>query len=206
MPAAKRDEWFRRTVWTEEDRSAFFARLGRSRTAFHKAQYLRIQAYTLSQHGHSVAALELLNLLVTEYAESSQLALAHEHRGSILRAEGSLQAAITAFSAGQQAEVACPTFRTRCSLLLAYSEARAAIASFMSRNPELPFPSDAYHVNLVLAVLAKHDRHDAEAKQRAASALAASAAHASGFQSHPKLGLVGSATSKLHSWLRRWSA
>ena len=43
------EEWFRRKTWTQEDREAFFARLKRSRGLFHKAQYLRVQAYELAE-------------------------------------------------------------------------------------------------------------------------------------------------------------
>ena len=42
-----KDDWFRRTTWSDEDERAFFARLVRSRGIFRKAQYLRIQAVTL---------------------------------------------------------------------------------------------------------------------------------------------------------------
>jgi tetratricopeptide (TPR) repeat protein len=217
MPASKRLEWFRRTTWTEADRSEFFARLNRSRSSFHKAQYLRIQAHTLGESGETNAALELLNLLVTEHPEPSQLALAYEHKGAVLRARGNLQAAIEAFAAGEQAEQAFPMMHTRCSLLLAlliveermverYAEARIAVDHYVSRNPALPFPIDAYRVNVVRAALAKKERRDTQAKHHAEAALAASEANASAFARHPKLGLVGGATSRLHSWLRRWSA
>ncbi|RYF16223.1 MAG: hypothetical protein EOO30_11740 [Comamonadaceae bacterium] len=212
-----RAEWFRATTWTEEHRSRFFARLARSRTSFNRAQYLRIQAFTLGEAGHPEAALELLNLLVTEYPESSQLALAHEHRGAIYRTLGDTQAAIEAFVAGRLAEQGHPNVHTRCSLMLAlliveeriaerYDEAAAAIDAFGSSNPDLPFPLDVYHVNVVRAALAKQEGRDAEAKRYAERALAASNAQSSAFSRHPKLGLVGSATSKLHSWLRRWAA
>lgn len=170
----------------------------------------------MGESGKSDAALELLNLLVTEHAEPSQLTLAYERKGSALRASGNLHAAIEAFAAGEQAERAFPMMHTRCSLLLAmliveermverYAEARTAVELYVSRNPELPFPIDAYRVNVVRAALAKKDRRDAQAKHHAEAALAAGEAKASAFTRHPKLGLVGSATSRLHSWLRRWS-
>jgi hypothetical protein len=41
------DDWYRRKTWTAEDREEFFTRLRRSRGAFHKAQYARIQAFEL---------------------------------------------------------------------------------------------------------------------------------------------------------------
>src|SRR5947208_1540607 len=81
------DDWFRKTTWNEADRAEFFARLRRARGAFHKAQYLRIQARHLQQTGQreSVsAALELLDLLLADYPEPTQLASAHLQRGESL--------------------------------------------------------------------------------------------------------------------------
>lgn len=217
MPTTKHAEWFRRTTWATADREAFFARLARSRTPYNKAQYLRIQAYTLVQAGLQDSALQLLDLLVSEYPEESQLALAHEHRGKIFAARGEVPAAIQAFAAGSEAERKYPNVRTRCSLMLAllvveegiverYRDAAAAVDSYVSKNPEFLLPVDAYHVNVVHAALAKQERRDSAAKRFAEHAIAASEAQAGPFRRHPKIGLVESAISKLHSRLRRWSA
>jgi tetratricopeptide (TPR) repeat protein len=217
MPTTRRVEWFRRTTWTAAGREAFFARLARSRTRYHKAQYLRVQAYTLMQAGLKDVALQLLDLLVSEYPEESQLALAHEHRGTILGARGDVSAAIEAFAAGNEAERKYPNIHTRCSLMLAllvveegiverYGDAAAAVDSYVSNNPDFLLPVDAYHVNVVHAALAKQERRDAAAKRFAERALAASEAQSGPFHRYPKIGLVGNAISKLHSRLRRWSA
>lgn len=216
MPKLKSVEWFRRTTWTDVDRDAFFARLARSRTPYHKAQYLRVQAYTLMQVGQKDAALQLLNLLVSEYPEESQLALAHEHRGAILGAKGDVQAAIEAFAAGDRAERRYPNVHTRCSLMLAlliveegvverYRDAAVAVDSYVSKNPDLLLPVDAYHVNVVCAALAKQERRDAAAKRFAEQAVSASETQAGPFRRYPKIGVLGNAISKLHSRLRRWS-
>ena len=60
------DDWFRRKTWTPKDREEFFARLRRSRGAFHKAQYARIQAYELlitRRREAYTAGLELLDMI-----------------------------------------------------------------------------------------------------------------------------------------------
>ena len=70
---AGRQDWFRRATWTSGDRAAFELRLGRSRTAFHKARYLRIQALHLVQDPQPPlheAALELLDRLLREFPGS----------------------------------------------------------------------------------------------------------------------------------------
>jgi hypothetical protein len=68
------ESWYRRRTWTDEDRAGFFARLRRSRSGFHKAQYCRIQAYELQQAGNYHAALELLDLLMKEWPDDAQKA------------------------------------------------------------------------------------------------------------------------------------
>ncbi|MDE7454669.1 MAG: tetratricopeptide repeat protein [Clostridia bacterium] len=39
-------DWFRKETWTKDDEEDFFLHLARSKTDFHKAQYLKIQAFT----------------------------------------------------------------------------------------------------------------------------------------------------------------
>ena len=73
------EEWFRRKTWTQEDREAFFARLKRSRGLFHKAQYLRVQAYELAETGKQeaiAAALALIEMLIRDYPVPFELACA----------------------------------------------------------------------------------------------------------------------------------
>jgi hypothetical protein len=61
-------DWFRQTTWSAGQAASFFQRLERSRSPFHRAQYLRVQAVTLANSG------ERDNLLVAldRYSESLQ--------------------------------------------------------------------------------------------------------------------------------------
>ncbi len=82
------DDWFRRRTWSDADRTEFFSRLGRSRSAFHKAQYVRIQALELHESGgasHAADALELLDLVVERWMEDAQGASVHYQRAECLR-------------------------------------------------------------------------------------------------------------------------
>src|SRR6185312_4454064 len=100
-------DWFRKITWTESDRADFFARLARARGATHKAQYLRIQAVHLQHTGHleSVrAALELLDILIADHPEPTQLALAHMQRGECLSTLGDHDAGLTAHREALAAE------------------------------------------------------------------------------------------------------
>jgi hypothetical protein len=87
----KKNDWFRRLTWTGADRTEFSGRLRRARTAFHKAQYLRIQALHLERDAtppQPKAALELLDQLLRDYPEPSQLSLALEQRARCLAVLG----------------------------------------------------------------------------------------------------------------------
>ena len=82
------DDWFRRHTWTDSDRAEFYARLERSRTAFHKAQYARIQAYELHQAGgarYAREALDLLDTIVESWMGDAQRASVHHQRAECLR-------------------------------------------------------------------------------------------------------------------------
>src|SRR5581483_9187282 len=69
--AMGREDWYRRTTWSEIDQKQFFDRLKRSREAFHKVQYLRIQALYLQESGLHHDAIALLNKLLTDYPNES---------------------------------------------------------------------------------------------------------------------------------------
>jgi hypothetical protein len=100
-------QWFRRATWTDVDRRKFDARLQRSRTDFHKAQYLRIQAHHLEHDAippQVSAALELLDRLLREYPDPSQVSLALSQRGSCLLKLGQPDDALVAFRESLEAE------------------------------------------------------------------------------------------------------
>src|SRR5437016_4351602 len=76
-----RDEWFRSETWDEPTRVAFEARLARSRTPFHRAQYLRIQGLTLTTTNKRCevsAGRALLERVITDFPdEVMEVAGAH---------------------------------------------------------------------------------------------------------------------------------
>ena len=194
-------EWFRRTTWTPSDEAAFMARLGRSRTEFHRAQYLRIQAHHLAETGDPtliLPALRLLDLLVSAHPDHSQLALAHHQRAQCLVDLGRLPEAIEAFRASMSAqrtlrsiasnahldfgELVCALQRTDL-----YEEVAEAIAEFGAGTP---FPVHRYKYAAVRAVLAEARGEFPAATEHAREALAAAAATESPFRRHRSLGLV----------------
>jgi tetratricopeptide (TPR) repeat protein len=76
-----KDDWFRSEVWDKTTRAAFEARLARSRTPFHRAQYLAIQGSTLTateKRREISAGRALLERVITDYPdEVLQVANAH---------------------------------------------------------------------------------------------------------------------------------
>jgi hypothetical protein len=197
-----RQDWFRNTEWSAATRNAFWKRLERSRSTFHKAQYLRIQALEL-QHARPAQpdpALELLEALIARYPHESQLAMAQHQRASCLLALGDPVRAFEAFRAALDAERSSPGLRTGAVLDYAaavvrleradlYGELLTLLDEFRGRPP-LTFPATRYRFHGLRAVLldAQGQRGDAEAEARAAES--ARAAKISGFRYHQSLGLV----------------
>ncbi|HET8652368.1 MAG TPA: hypothetical protein VFM13_07330 [Gaiellaceae bacterium] len=76
-----RDDWYRSETWDDSAREAFEARLARSRTAFHRAQYLRIQGVTLTgtnKRREVAAGRALLERVIADFpGEVLEVAGAH---------------------------------------------------------------------------------------------------------------------------------
>ena len=104
-------EWYRRSTWTEQDREEFTARLNRSRGAFYKAQYLRIQAAHLAEAGLHAAAIELLDLLLLKFPEKNDLPFAHRQKAIALGRLRQTESAIEEFRAALAAQREYDEFR-----------------------------------------------------------------------------------------------
>jgi tetratricopeptide (TPR) repeat protein len=124
-----KDDWFRRSTWTTQGQADFTTRLRRSRTAYHKSQYLRIQAKHLQDVGtepmlHS--AVELLDQLVSSFPDPSQLSLALLQRAQCLVDLGKFEDAIASFRRSFEACRAAPRLRNLAYLDLQKDEATFA--------------------------------------------------------------------------------
>jgi tetratricopeptide (TPR) repeat protein len=107
-----------------------FSRLRRSRTLYHKAQYLQIQAQHLHRFGRKAttrAALELLAVLLAEFPDPSQLAVAHLVRGDCLQSLGDVPAALEAYRQALQAQRNFPRVTTLAHQRLAWLVATAPL-------------------------------------------------------------------------------
>jgi tetratricopeptide (TPR) repeat protein len=190
--------WHRRRTWTPDDEAAFFARLRRSRGAFHKAQYCRIQAYELQVAGNYSAALALLELLMREWSEEALKAAVYHQKANCLERLGQQAAAIDAYRAAFDAQRKEPGMMTSAHLdfgwlvvtapcLELYEEALDVLEEFVRQSS---FPIDEFREAAIRAFIwsAKGDRE--RSRRNAQAALDAMARRHSGFARHPDLGLV----------------
>lgn len=193
-----RDEWYRRSTWTERDREEFNARLKRSRSS--KAQYLRIQAFHLAEAHHHSAAIELLDRIFADFPERTEMACAHQQKAECLARLGQDDAAVEEFRAALQTERSFPNRRTSAWLDFGcfivekrrtelYGEVECVLNEF-SAAWHLPLPVERYRYLGILAYVAAEKGMMAEARDFAREALAEAAKQHSGLRYHPKLGLV----------------
>ncbi|MDI6716988.1 MAG: hypothetical protein QME63_08605 [Actinomycetota bacterium] len=178
-------EWFRKTTWSQEDREEFFARLAKVDNPFHKAQYLRIQALHLRDSHLPLMvsyAIELLNLLIEECPEPSQLAMAYLQKAECLSDLGFFPEAIQAYRESLEAQRKYPSFKTDAALSFGifaitygltdlYDEILGALNEFsdLANNPER-----IYRYNTIKAIIADFKGDAGSAQEFAREAINAS--------------------------------
>ena len=92
------EDWYRNETWNAEIEEAFEAKLKRSRGAFHKAQYLRIQAsYLLRSEYENIqnVGVALMQRMINEYpTEESSTVFGHEQLGDYYLGKSDYQNAV----------------------------------------------------------------------------------------------------------------
>ncbi len=210
-------EWFRRKTWTEADREAFFDRLRRSRTSFHKAQYLSIQALELEEADTDAgreAAIELTDVLLRDYPEDSQLAMAYLTRARVFRSKSDVTSTVDAFRHALQAQRDHPGMHTGAHREIAwfvavtplpklFTEAMSVLDEFGGHDA---FPSMQYLVcgARALMLFALGDRP--LAGRWAQQAIQAAEQTHSGFRYHPTIGLVTRCDEQIHARIKAIAA
>jgi tetratricopeptide (TPR) repeat protein len=209
----KRDDWYRRTTWTELDRDEFDDRLRRSRDPSSKAQYLRIQALCLAKAGLHSSAIELVDRSLTEYPDQLEVGQVHLQKASSLANLEQYESAVGEFRSALQAERDRPNVRTQAWLDFAwfvlqkqrtnlYDEALTVLTEFSSKS-SMSFPIDRYRYAAARALIADARGEKTSSRQFAISALAEASATNSGFRYHAKLGIVGPEWDGVNATLRR---
>ena len=196
-------DWYRRKVWTTQDEDDFLARLKRSRSRFHRAQYLHIQAGELIETGIELnlqAALKLLELVLTDYPEPSQLAITYWQLARCNERMRKPDEAVQAYRNALRQQRDFPNAITNAHIGLAlliakqarrseYDEALQALNEWGRLGD---FPILDFEICAVRAMICSDTgQQDAAAKWAVGALCAAKMTH-SGYRYHATLGLVGS--------------
>jgi tetratricopeptide (TPR) repeat protein len=204
------NDWFTKTSWSGADQADFYAHLKRSRKASNRAQYLRVQADRLERVGSPEllqAAIVLLDKMLAECPELTQLAWAYSQKASCLAKLGDLDQAVALCRRALEAERKFPNSRSQASndfgrlvaenrIMQLYDEALAVLDGM--KHPGTQFPSDVYKSFGIRALIAA-DRGEIESAPKFAKvALNAAAKDHSGFRYHPNFGLVQDRESRFH--------
>lgn len=207
------DDWFRRKTWTPNDRAEFSARLKRSRGAFHKAQYARIQAYELQTVGTLEtlhAAVDLLDTILAEWRSDAQLAAVHHQYAQCLLRLGQQERAIESFREVFRAQRQRPGHITAAHLDFGwlcisvplpkfYSEVLGALDEFQYAPV---FPVQVYRDAAIRAII-HHSRSEHQiARECAQRALSSAALTRSLLPRHPTLGVVTAPDLGFHAQLQ----
>lgn len=207
-----RQDWFRQTEWSDATAAAFFERLARSRSAFHRAQYLRIQALTLANTEtpeNIASALDLLETIFLQYPDEFDVPMAHLQAARCHDALGNLEAAARHFEAAVEARstqpnvdtgvaVEYPWFIVRHGLVDRYARALEVLAGAQAVLPYQLFRESAARA-LIAAYYGEHSAAQASAR----AAIDAANLQRSPFPRHPGIGLVNSSD---RAWLARLAA
>ena len=193
-------EWFRKETWSAADREDFEAHLKRSRGVYHKSQYLRIQAVHLKRATPPLyrEALSLLERVLTEWRDDSQVASALLQKAECLLETEGFDAAIPVFREGLKFEEQHPQWGTETWLIFPWQIVKHRRTDLfdealkcLSRKNDLIFPKDQFRASAIRAIVEMQRGEVASAKSHATDALKAAGIDFSGFRYHPKIGLVG---------------
>lgn len=76
---SKEKNWFRNTKWSKEIEDYFFSKLNKSKSDFHKSQYLNVQSIVLFEHGLLDEALNLCDILLERYSNQKDIIFSAYH-------------------------------------------------------------------------------------------------------------------------------
>jgi tetratricopeptide (TPR) repeat protein len=207
-----RHEWYRQTAWSVDHETSFFERLARSRSPFHRAQYLRIQALTLAETGQPNnvrAALSLLERIFADYPDAFDVPLAYLQAARCHDALGNLESARQHFERALAEQIKNPNYETGVALEFPWFIVRHGMVELYDRaldvlvNVDSVFPVQRFKESACRAIIAAHRGERVAADASAQAALQAAGLRRSPFASHPSVGLVGD---EYREWIERLEA
>lgn len=209
-----RDDWCRRTTWSEQDQAEFFARNSRSRSSDSKAQHMRIQAQSLLETRKPSlvqSAFELIRRACTDHPDALDRAWALEIAGECCEFLGRQNEAIEYYLQAIQHERKMPGIRSNAAFRLAkvvvenrrYDLYTAAVDAAEAHGAPV-FPWHAYYLNGIRSVVASEKGAAAEARAYAQVALKAATIRNTGL-SHDRghLGIVSDRHCAFHKIVTR---
>ena len=207
------DDWFRNTTWNNEIEAEFEARLKRSRGAFNKAQYLRIQASYLldnSDKNNQLVGLRLMERLIKDYpTEEFSTIFGHEQIGDYFLKHGDIDIA------EQQFRIVTDYYKNKKSRSGTSGIADLKLAeTILTSNQadkfeeayqlckeypigELTMNSDKFYYAALAARLCDKMNKKEEAKDYAKTAITLSKITEPQFSRHKTVGLVNAADKQL---------
>ena len=213
-----KQDWYRKTTWTDDDQADYFAHFERSRNTS-RAQYLKIQAYYLFETGRRkeiMTALELINLALEKYPERIFLAELLEQKAKCLDKLRKINEAVENFLLSLQAMREIPNVNPGTPYAFGlfvidhkidklYDEVLSVLDEFDLFKDPLVFPIIEYYSYGIRAIIFYRKRNIDDARVFAKKAIVASEKQYSGLVRHPEFGLVSKKADVLHIELRRIS-
>jgi hypothetical protein len=186
-------DWYRNTSWDDEIEGRFNEKLKRTKL---KAPFLRIQASTLATR-HPEVSLRLLDQYF-EQPDDVERAQAHVDRAVALLTLDRDGEAVAAYEAALAREAEYPRAHTQAHVDLPLHIAMRGLSEHYERalellethSEKLLFPIDEFKWHAAKALIAADSGDMDTANEQRAAALKAAARTHSGFDSHPRAGLV----------------
>ncbi len=210
-----REDWYRKTTWSEEDKALFYKRLNRSRTDYNKAQYLKIQAHYLQKAKPPFysEAIDLINYLLEHYPHPSHLASAYMQKAQCLDALGDISRAKDAYLLALIAEETPSGIKTTAPLEFAMFVVRHSLKDLYGKVFDILtqdkikmltlFPVGQYKACAALAIIADETGNKHEARKFAQKALDSAQVKDTGLKYHPTVGLVRDRGRKIQKRLEK---
>ncbi len=194
------DNWYRNREWNMQIEKAFGERLSRVRSKYNAAQYARIQAGYLGKE-HPLVALQLLDRVIHEYQEISELSQAYYQKAECLlvlnRETGAIDCFRSSFrvmreypNARNQSYFAFGLWAIKSGKRKLFDEALQVVEEFGGKPGMISFPSDIFKYCTIKAIILFEKGQKGLAREYAEKALEAASRKNSGLRYHPNLGVV----------------
>ena len=200
------EDWYRNTTWSPSNQEAFWSRWKRSRTGFHRAQYLKIQGLALLTSGDLSlveTGRDLLRKVICEFPEETmQVGNAWHGIGSSFESQGQFQDAVEAYkmcidvfdayrgNVDTGADIDFALLVAEHGITEHQYTAQRYIKKRFETVDSNPFPLHWFKLHAANAFLEDQSGHLESAKQSAIEALEVAEIKRTSLRYHSDLGLV----------------